>query len=61
VSSYGNIQIKAKTADLVLCPTIDQDKVIVYEIEKNDLATEDATRTARRDTSHLYLQVMKFR
>lgn len=24
-----------KTADLILCPTIDQDKVFVYEIEKN--------------------------
>lgn len=23
VASYGNIQIKAKTADLILCPTID--------------------------------------
>jgi len=44
VASYGNIQIKAKTADLVLCPSIDQDKVIVYEIEKNDIAQEEATR-----------------
>jgi len=37
LASYGNIQIKAKTADLILCPTLDQDKVYAYEIEKNDM------------------------
>lgn len=56
VASYGNIQIKAKTADLILCPTIDSDRIIVYEIEKNDLITEDPVKAARRDQSHLYIQ-----
>lgn len=36
VSSLGNIQIKLKTTDLVLCPSIDQDRCIAYEIEKVD-------------------------
>jgi len=49
------LQIKAKTADLILCPSIDSDRVITYELEKNDLA-EDATKMSRRDTSHLYIQ-----
>mmetsp|Transcript_46099 Transcript_46099/g.33891 ORF Transcript_46099/g.33891 Transcript_46099/m.33891 type:complete len:87 (+) Transcript_46099:1409-1669(+) len=55
VSSYGNIQIKSKTADLILCPTLDQDKVYMYEIEKNDMQTEEPSRAARRDHSHLYI------
>lgn len=37
IGSYGNIQVKHKTQDLILCPTIDSDRVIVYELEKNDL------------------------
>jgi protein transport protein SEC24 len=60
VASYGNVLIKAKTTDLILCPTIDQDRVIAYEIEKQDTAIagngEDPNRAARRDTSHLYIQ-----
>jgi protein transport protein SEC24 len=56
VQSYGNVQIKSKTADLVLCPSIDADRVIIYEIEKNDLTNEDPTRASRRDVSHLYIQ-----
>jgi hypothetical protein len=53
--AYGNIQIKAKTTDLVLCPTIDADRVITYEIEKNDMVNEDPNKMARRDTSHIYI------
>jgi hypothetical protein len=32
--TYGNFLIKQKTNDLVLCPSIDKDRVIVYEIER---------------------------
>ena len=32
VGTYGNILIKQKTADLILCPLIDKDRIIVYEI-----------------------------
>ena len=65
VASFGNIQIKAKTQDLILCPSVDQDRVIVFEIEKTDSPAgatsggaggEDPNRAARRDTSHLYIQ-----
>ena len=38
--THGNIQIKAKTQDLVLCPTIDSDRVICYQFEK---APEDTS------------------
>lgn len=55
ITSYGNIQIKAKTTDLILCPTIDSDRIIVYEVEKNDMVNEDPNRVARRDTSHIYI------
>lgn len=38
---FGNVQIKAKTQDLVLAPTMDSDRVIVYEFEKaNDTASQ---------------------
>lgn len=40
----------------MLCPTIDCDRVIVYEIEKNDMLNEDPNVMARRDTSHVYIQ-----
>jgi protein transport protein SEC24 len=30
--------------------------VITYEIEKNDMLSEDANKMARRDTSHIYVQ-----
>lgn len=55
IASFGNIQIKAKTTDLILCPSIDADRVYVYEIEKNDMSNEDANRVARRDTTHIYI------
>ncbi len=35
---------------------MDSDRVLVYEIEKNDMMTEDPNRLARRDSSHIYLQ-----
>ena len=35
-ATYGNITIKAKTTDLVLCPVVDSERTVVYEIEKND-------------------------
>lgn len=60
IGTFGNVQIKAKTTDLILCPSIDQDRVMAYEIEKSDSsvagAAEDPNRAARRDTSHIYIQ-----
>jgi protein transport protein SEC24 len=37
VISMGNLTIKHKTKDLIIGPTMDQDKVYVYEIEKDEL------------------------
>ena len=34
ISTYGNYQIKTKTADLVMCPVIDKDRVLIYELER---------------------------
>ena len=34
ISTYGNKLIKQKTNDLILCPVIDKDRVLVYEIER---------------------------
>ena len=56
IGTFGNFTIKAKTADLVLCPVIDQDRVLAYEIEKSDITNENAERTGRRDHTHLYIQ-----
>lgn len=40
----GNILVKVKTADLLICPTIDKDRVICYEIERADESTMPVER-----------------
>ena len=35
IGTYGNKLIKDKTADLVLCPVIDKDRVLVYELDRD--------------------------
>ena len=58
LESYGNIQIKNKTADLVLCPTIDNDRCYVYEFEKApEETTPDQTgRLQRINKNFLFVQ-----
>jgi hypothetical protein len=34
MGTYGNFIVKERTTDLLLCPTIDKDKVIMYELER---------------------------
>jgi hypothetical protein len=34
IGTYGNYLVKQKTADLLLCPTLDKDKVYTYELER---------------------------
>ena len=34
IGTYGNKLIKQKTADLVACPVIDKDRVLIYELER---------------------------
>lgn len=45
IGTYGNKLIKQKTADLILCPVIDKDRVLVYEIERE---AEQADKPERR-------------
>lgn len=56
--SYGNMQVKAKTADLVLCPTIDQDRVFAYEFEfgSGDAGKEASGRLQRISKRFLFVQ-----
>lgn len=35
-STYGNILIKQGTSDLILCPTLDKDRVFCYELARLD-------------------------
>ena len=44
VGTYGNKLIKQKTNDLILCPVIDKDRVIVYEIEREAEAADKPER-----------------
>ena len=39
IGTYGNYIVKRKTADLILCPNIDKDRVMVYEIERQNEQT----------------------
>ena len=44
IQTMGNFLVKAKTADLLICPTIDKDRVICYEIERADESTMPVER-----------------
>lgn len=57
ISTLGNILIKQKTSDLVICPTIDKDRVFCYEIERADESTFPVERRQLiKGQTHLYLQ-----
>ena len=42
--TYGNKLIKKKTADLILCPIIDKDRILVYELEREMESNEKPER-----------------
>lgn len=58
LESYGNIQIKNKTQDLILCPTIDSDRVYMYEFEKlpEETGGEQAARLRRINKNFVFVQ-----
>lgn len=58
LESFGNIQIKNKTADLILCPTIDSDRVYAYEFEKcaEETAPDQTGRLGRINKNFLFVQ-----
>ena len=57
IESFGNIQIKQKTTDLVLAPTIDTDRVFIYEFEKtpDDNTQANNQRLARISKRYLFV------
>jgi protein transport protein SEC24 len=59
LSCMGNILIKAKTADLLSLPVMDEDRVFVYEFEKDETPGGEQARRVfdqRVGTSHLFIQ-----
>jgi protein transport protein SEC24 len=57
VISMGNLTIKQKTKDLIIGPTMDQDKAICYEIEKDDtFKPANPQNDQRRDPGHVFIQ-----
>lgn len=57
LESYGNIQIKNKTVDLILCPTIDSDRVFAYDFEKSpdETAPDQSGRLSRINKNFLFV------
>ena len=55
--TYGNKLIKKKTADLILCPVIDKDRILVYELER-EMETNDRPerRSLMADQQHMFVQ-----
>ena len=58
LESYGNIQIKQRTNDLILAPTIDSDRTFTYEFDKVTLDTsKDSTgKLSRLSQRFLFVQ-----
>lgn len=57
IGTYGNKLIKQKTADLILCPVIDKDRILVYELERENAASDKPEKRALMcDQQHLYVQ-----
>jgi protein transport protein SEC24 len=53
----GNFLVKRKTTDLILCPNIDKDRVIVYELERqNESTATQEIRTLMSNQKVLYVQ-----
>lgn len=58
-AAYGNILIKAKTADLLSLPVMDEDRVFFYEFERDETPGGEQTRRAyeqRVGNSHMFVQ-----
>ena len=55
--TYGNKLIKKKTADLILCPIIDKDRILVYELDR-ELESNDKPERRRlmADQRHMFVQ-----
>ena len=59
ISSFGNILVKAKTADLLSLPCLDEDKTFVYEIERDETPGKEQERRKFDSvvgSSHMFIQ-----
>ena len=57
IQSLGNRIIKQKTLDLVLCPSIDKDRVITYELERaSEVSLDENKRQLVGEQRHLFIQ-----
>ena len=56
IGSYGNKLVKQKTADLILCPVIDKDRILVYELERENDSDKPEKRRLMADQKHMYVQ-----
>lgn len=55
--TLGNKLIKQKTADLILCPVIDKDRILVYELEREpEMAGKPDRKALMMDQKHMYVQ-----
>ena len=56
VGTYGNKLIKQKTADLILCPIIDKDRILVYELEREqESGDKPERRRLMADQKHMFV------
>ena len=57
VGTYGNKLIKQKTADLILCPVIDKDRILVYELDREmESSDKPERRRLMADQKHMFVQ-----
>jgi len=49
IGSYGNKLVKQKTTDLILCPVIDKDRILVYELERENDSDKPEKRRLMAD------------
>jgi protein transport protein SEC24 len=57
IATYGNKLIKQRTADLILCPVIDKDRVIVYELDRElEASDKPERRRLMTEQKHMFIQ-----
>ena len=56
-ATLGNKLIKQRTNDLILCPVIDKDRMLIYEIEREpELVDKPERRRLMADQQHMFVQ-----
>ena len=56
IGTYGNKLIKQKTNDLILCPVIDKDRIITYELDREmEQDSKPERRRLMADQRHMFV------